>query len=80
MSKTFTEEELTGIVNNRLRRQELSINIGNFYLRAISGWQAIGLTEDERKAGEYMYRLFITPQPQPQPQQQPKPTNEPVNE
>ena len=69
MSKTFTEDELAGIVNNELRKQALSINVGNFFIRSLQGWQAIGLTEDERKAGEYAYRLFMTPPPQPKPEQ-----------
>jgi hypothetical protein len=61
--RSFTEEEVKEMMN----RQALNINLNNFFVRALSNPQAIGLTKEERDAGDYAYRVFMAP-PQAQPQ------------
>jgi len=70
--RSFSEEEVKEMMN----RQALNINLNNFFIRALSNPQAIGLTKEERDAGDYAYRVFMAP-PQTQPQQkQPEETPE----
>jgi len=70
--RSFTEDEVKEMMN----RQALNINLNNFFVRALSNPQAIGLTKEERDAGDYAYRVFMAP-PQAQPQQkQPEETPE----
>ena len=70
--RSFSEDEVKEMMN----RQALNINLNNFFIRALSNPQAIGLTKEERDAGDYAYRVFMAP-PQAQPQQkQPEETPE----
>ena len=74
--RSFSEEEVKEMMNRQALNISLNINLNNFFVRALSNPQAIGLTKEERDAGDYAYRVFMAP-PQAQPQQkQPEETPE----